>query len=125
MIEVTHISNKKIHVPKAWGEEIILHNGEDYCGKLLRFRKGGKFSLHFHSKKTETWFVNKGIFELIVIDTRIAARQLINLMEGDIIHIEQNTPHQLIALEGGEIFEVSTPHYDDDSYRIEKGDSQL
>ena len=24
----------------------------------------------------------------------------------------------------GEIFEASTPHYDDDSYRIEKGDSQ-
>jgi quercetin dioxygenase-like cupin family protein len=125
MIEVTHISNKKIHVPKAWGEEIILHNGEDYCGKLLRFRKGGKFSLHFHSKKTESWFINKGRFELITIDTRIAARQHINLVEGDIIHVERNTPHQLIALEEGEIFEVSTPHNDNDSYRIEKGDSQL
>jgi quercetin dioxygenase-like cupin family protein len=124
MIEVTHISNKNLHVPKAWGEEIIIHNGEDYCGKLLRFRKGGKFSLHFHSKKTESWLVNKGIFELITIDTRIAARQHISLVEGDIIHIERNTPHQLIALEEGEIFEVSTPHYDDDSYRIEKGDSQ-
>src|ERR1035437_2574077 len=124
MIEVTHISNKKIHVPKAWGEEIILHNGEDYCGKLLRFRKGGKFSLHFHSKKTETFYINKGIFELITIDTRTANRHHINLVEGDIVHIEPNTPHQLEAFEEGEIFEVSTPDYDDDSYRIEKGDSQ-
>lgn len=124
MIEITHISDKKIHVPKAWGEEVIIHNGDGYCGKLLRFRKGGKFSLHFHSKKTETFYVNKGRFELITIDTRIAAKQHISITEGDIIHIEPNTPHQLEALEESEIFECSTPHDDNDSYRIEKGDSQ-
>lgn len=124
MIEVTHISNKKIHVPKAWGEEIIIHNGDGYCGKLLRFRKDSKFSCHFHAIKVESWFINKGRFELITINTRTAARQHINLVEGDIIHVERNTPHQLIALEEGEIFEVSTPHNDEDSYRIEKGDSQ-
>jgi quercetin dioxygenase-like cupin family protein len=124
MINITHISNKNIHVPKAWGEEVVIHNGDDYCGKLLRFRKGGKFSMHFHSKKTESFYVNKGRFELRTIDTRTANRQIISIVEGDIIHIEPNTPHQLIALEEGEIFEVSTPHMDDDSYRIEKGDSQ-
>ncbi len=124
MLNITHISNKNIHVLKAWGEEIILHNGDDYCGKLLRFRKDAKFSTHFHSKKTETFYVNKGRFELITIDTRTAARQKISLVVGDIVHIEPNTPHQLIAFEEGEIFECSTPHYDDDSYRIEKGDSQ-
>jgi mannose-6-phosphate isomerase-like protein (cupin superfamily) len=124
MLNITHTNNKNVHVPKAWGEEIILHNGEDYCGKLLRFRKDGKFSMHFHSKKTETWYVNKGSFELITIDTRIAAKHHISLLKGDIVHVEPNTPHQLIALEEGEIFEASTPHYEDDSYRIEKGDSQ-
>jgi mannose-6-phosphate isomerase-like protein (cupin superfamily) len=125
MITITNIADENIRVPKAWGDEIIIHNGEDYCGKILRFKKNAKFSLHFHSKKTETWIINKGLFSLITIDTRIAARQTITLTEGDIIHIEPNTPHQLIALEYGEIFECSTPHYDDDSYRIEKGDSQL
>lgn len=125
MVEVTHISNKKIHIPKAWGEEIIIHNDDGYCGKLLRFRMGGKFSNHFHSVKVETWIINKGRFELITIDTRNAARQHINIVEGDIIHVERNTPHQLIALEEGEIFEVSTPDDPNDSYRIEKGDSQI
>ena len=124
MIDVTHISNKNIHVPKAWGEEVIIHNGEDYCGKLLRFRKGGKFSLHFHSLKTETQYVNYGKFILTFINTKDADRMMTNLVKGDIVHIECNTPHQLEALEEGEIFEVSTPHIDEDSYRIEKGDSQ-
>ena len=124
MMSIRNITSTNVKVSKAWGEEIILHNSDDYCGKLLRFRKDAKFSMHFHSKKTETWYVNKGMFELITIDTRTAARQRISLTEGDIIHIEPNTPHQLIAFEEGEIFECSTPHYDDDSYRIEKGDSQ-
>lgn len=124
MMSIRNITSTNVKVSKAWGEEIILHNSDDYCGKLLRFRKDAKFSMHFHSKKTETWYVNKGMFELITIDTRTAARQRISLTEGDIVHIEPNTPHQLIAYEEGEIFECSTPHYDDDSYRIEKGDSQ-
>jgi quercetin dioxygenase-like cupin family protein len=125
MIDVTHISNKNIHVPKAWGEEVVIHNGDDYCGKLLRFRKGGMFSMHFHSLKTESWYVNYGNFVLAYIDTKTADRRLTNLVKDDIVHIERNTPHQLKALEEGEIFEVSTPHMDEDSYRIEKGDSQI
>jgi hypothetical protein len=31
-------------------------------------------------------------------------------------------PHQLYAMEEGEIIEVSTQHFDSDSYRIYKGD---
>lgn len=88
------------------------------------FQKRWKIQYAFSFKKTETWYVNKGMFELITIDTRIAARQHVNLVEGDIVHVEKNTPHQLTALVEGEIFEASTPHNDDDSYRIEKGDSQ-
>ena len=125
MIEVKYIHNNVgIKVPKAWGEEIILHNGDGYCGKLLRFRKGGKFSMHFHPIKVETWYVNTGKFLLTYIDTKNADRGKTTLMTGDIVHVERNTPHQLEALEEGEIFEVSTPHMDEDSCRIEKGDSQ-
>jgi hypothetical protein len=40
---------------------------------------------------------------------------------GDVITNERGEPHQLIALEDGEIFEVSTKHFDSDSYRIFKG----
>jgi hypothetical protein len=30
-------------------------------------------------------------------------------------------PHQLKALQDGEIFEISTQHFDSDSYRVWKG----
>lgn len=120
-------SELKIHeciIPKKWGMEIIIHNGDDYCGKILRFNKGAKFSMHFHIKKKETWFVHSGEFTLIWIDTRDATKHEYNLIKGDIIEIERGDPHQLFATTAGEIFEVSTQHFDDDSYRIAKGDSQ-
>jgi quercetin dioxygenase-like cupin family protein len=124
MIDVKYQKDPKLKVPKAWGEEIIIHNDDGYCGKLLRFRKGGKFSMHFHSTKTESWYVNYGKFILTYIDTKNADHRNFTLVQGDIVHVERNTPHQLEALEDGEIFEVSTPHMDEDSYRVEKGDSQ-
>ena len=69
--------------------------------------------------------MNKGEFILIYIDTNSAVKHELRIGVGDIIHIERNTPHQLMAITDGEIFEVSTPHFDDDSYRIEAGDSQI
>lgn len=111
-------------IPKAWGEEIIIHNGEDYCGKILRFKKRGRFSMHFHLKKSETWYVSKGSFKINWINTKTATPHGQLIYVGDIIEIPQGQPHQLTALEEAEIFEVSTQHFNDDSYRIQKGDNQ-
>ena len=111
-------------IPKRWGSEVIIHNGDEYCGKILRFNKGAKFSMHFHIKKAETWYVSQGTFLLSYIDTRDATEKEKELNVGDIIEIERGDPHQLFCITGGEIFEVSTQHFDDDSYRIRKGDSQ-
>jgi hypothetical protein len=47
------------------------------------------------------------------------------LNKGDTITNEIGEPHQIICEEEGDIFEVSTTHYDSDSYRVLKGDSQL
>jgi hypothetical protein len=43
---------------------------------------------------------------------------------GDIVRQRPGQPHQIEALTDGEIFEVSTHHEDEDSYRVWKGDSQ-
>jgi mannose-6-phosphate isomerase-like protein (cupin superfamily) len=123
IINLKHELDRRIY-PKKWGYEIHIYNGEDYCGKILHFFEGKKFSMHYHLKKHETWYVASGSFDLRYIETDDATEQTTRLRVGDIVEIDQGSPHQLLALKEGEIFEVSTQHFDDDSYRIIKGDSQ-
>ena len=109
-------------VEKGWGKEVIFVNNDEYCGKLLCFEKGKKFSMHYHIKKKETWYVSKGSFILIWIETENGTTHTEYLNVGDVITNERGEPHQLIALEDSEVFEVSTKHYDEDSFRMWKGD---
>jgi mannose-6-phosphate isomerase-like protein (cupin superfamily) len=111
-------------VPKGWGEELIIENNEMYCGKLLIFKEGCKFSMHYHLIKDETWYVNKGEFIYRWIDTESAETVEQKLKVGDVVRQRVGQPHQLIALTDGEVFEVSTQHFDEDSYRVVKGDTQ-
>ena len=111
-------------VPKGWGEELIIENNEMYCGKLLIFKKGCRFSMHYHLIKDETWYVDKGEFIYRWIDTDTAETIEQKLKPGDVVRQRVGQPHQLIALTDGTVFEVSTQHFDEDSYRVWKGDSQ-
>lgn len=124
MININNVEDLDV-VSKNWGKEIILHNDSDYCGKILKFKEGAKFSMHFHIKKIEIFYVIKGEFLLRFIDTNDATHYEKIIGVGSVIEIGQGDPHQLIALTEGEILEISTQHFDTDSYRIEKGDSQL
>ena len=111
-------------IPKGWGDEVIICNHEKYCGKLLRFLKGAKFSMHYHMIKDETWYVDQGEFIYRWIDTETAEVIEVKLNVGDTVRQLPGQPHQLEALTDGVIFEVSTQHFDSDSYRVWKGDSQ-
>jgi len=111
-------------VPKGWGEEIIIENNEKYCGKILIFKQGCKFSMHYHMNKDETWWVEYGEFLYRWIDTETADVNETKLREGDIVRQRPGQPHQLEAISNGRIFEVSTHHEDSDSYRVSPGDSQ-
>ena len=108
-------------VEKGWGKEVIFVNNDEYCGKLLCFEKDKKFSMHYHIKKKETWYVSKGRFILIWVETDTGTTHTEYLEVGDVITNERGEPHQLIALEDSEVFEVSTKHYDEDSFRMWKG----
>ena len=112
-------------VPKGWGEELIIENNDKYCGKLLIFKAGCKFSMHYHMIKDETWYVKEGEFIYRYINTETAEVVEKHLREGDSVRQLPGQPHQLEALTDGIVFEVSTEHFDSDSYRVWKGDSQV
>jgi mannose-6-phosphate isomerase-like protein (cupin superfamily) len=126
---VPHISENTVSkkrpppviVPKGWGKEIIFVNNNEYCGKILCFDKYKKFSMHYHLKKKETWYIIKGRFILVWIEPQNGITYSEYLNVGDIVTNERGEPHQLIALEDSELFEVSTQHYDEDSFRMWKG----
>jgi mannose-6-phosphate isomerase-like protein (cupin superfamily) len=111
-------------VEKGWGYELIFANNHLYCGKILHLTTGKKCSLHFHIEKTETWYIYSGKFIGKFINTIDGSLYEKTLNVGDVITNEPGQPHQLICLEEGDIFEVSTQHFDCDSYRVRPGSNQ-
>jgi len=111
-------------VEKGWGHENIWATNDKYCGKLMKFNTGARFSMHFHQFKEETWYVLDGLFFVKWIDTKTAEEHSVYLKPGDVWHNEPCKPHQLICQEAGTIIEVSTPDSVEDNYRVAKGDSQ-
>jgi mannose-6-phosphate isomerase-like protein (cupin superfamily) len=112
-------------VEKGWGGEFIFASNDLYCGKLMYFKKGAKFSMHFHHQKDETWLVLQGKFKLFGINTKDASTHGKLLGEGDTHRNLPLEPHQLLCIEEGIIVEVSTPDSVEDNYRILPGDSQV
>ena len=112
-----------LKIQKSWGYELVLWNTPEYCGQVLIFRCGANFSMHFHINKLETWYVRKGIFRLHLI--KDSEKTIHTLNVGDCITIAPGTVHQIFSLEeGSTLFEVSTEHYNSDSYRIFRNSPQ-
>jgi mannose-6-phosphate isomerase-like protein (cupin superfamily) len=111
-------------VEKGWGSELIWCTTDKYCGKMLNFNTGAKFSMHFHAEKDETWYVLSGIFKVRYIDTKTAEVLEKDLVTGDVWHNPPLMPHQVICEQAGTLIEVSTPDSVEDNYRVGKGDSQ-
>jgi len=110
-------------VPKGWGFEKWIVNTEEYCGKLLYFAKGKKCSWHYHKLKDETFYIQSGKIFLKYSDgDEIVDANEIILNKGDKFHIYRGLRHQMFAIEDTELFEFSTQHFDEDSYRLERGD---
>ena len=111
------------HVPKGWGYEKWIVNNEEYCGKLLFFLRDKKCSWHYHVLKDEVFYVQSGkILVKFSEDDDLETAQEIVLSKGDNFHVYRGLRHQMIAIEDTELFEFSTQHFDEDSYRIQKGD---
>lgn len=74
--------------------------------------------------KDETWYVDKGEFIYRWIDTETVEVVEKILKVGDVVRQRLGQPHQLEDLTDGVVFEVSTEHFNSDSYRVWKGGFQ-
>ncbi len=97
----SHVKKAKV-VEKPWGKEIWIADEPEYGGKIIEIKKGYSTSVHYHQKKKETIYVDKGKLKV-----RSGEEEFI-VNEGESITIEPFTVHQLIALEDVRLIEVST-----------------
>ena len=124
-----------IFVNKKWGWERWVANHDLYCLKEMFLARDQWCSWHFHVLKDETFYVTEGrmlleVRELIPGD--ICARILdplhdrnwapiakhVVLGPGDSYRIKPLWRHRFSGLTDVSFFEVSTTHYEEDSYRV-------
>tara|TARA_R110000824_G_scaffold128568_4_gene289586 strand:- start:84730 stop:85086 length:357 start_codon:yes stop_codon:yes gene_type:complete len=117
--------NSRNFVPKGWGYEDWIVNKQEYCGKLLFFKKGKRCSWHYHDLKDETFYIHSGKLSVQYgssDDKSSISTHTIVLRAGDTFHVPVGMRHQMTGITDVEMFEFSTQHFDEDSIRIEKGD---
>ena len=138
-------------VPKGWGGETVIHDGDGYCGKILYIMKDHFCSVHYHCIKDECFFCNSGsvLVEIIhhddkkwmavydpkkkpesyakfwgkmISECKLTTVHEIKMVKGSVLHVPPLTIHRFRGLTDAELFEVSTHHDELDSFRIVKGD---
>ena len=96
---------------KVWGKEVWICNTLLYCGKILHLKKGYRCSIHHHEIKDEVFYILKGRVYLEVDGEKYT------MEVGDAIRITPGLRHRFTGILNSEILEVSTQHFEDDSYR--------
>lgn len=116
------IFTKPTYIQKPWGYELIIHNDELYCGKILFIRAGFCISLQHHKRKTETFFLQSGSLKCKFSDPESFVSpedtEIVLMEPGDVKEIPVGYIHQVLAMEDSTIIEFSTQHFDDDTYRL-------
>ena len=116
--------------PKGWGSEFWVVNKPEYCMKMLVMEAGKQMSWHYHKLKDETFYMLDGAVILLysmddcMVDGKFESNMAnVKLMTmGSVFHVPPGMKHRLIANQHSRIMEVSTQHFEEDSYRLEKGD---
>jgi mannose-6-phosphate isomerase-like protein (cupin superfamily) len=110
-------------VPKGWGYEKWIVNKKEYCGKILWLAKDKKCSWHYHKLKDEVFYIRKGKLKVRYgLNHDILKCDETILEPGDNFYVPPLLVHQMLALEDTEMLEFSTQHFEEDSYRVKRGD---
>lgn len=109
--------------PKGWGRELWIVNSDLYCGKIMELDKGKRCSIHYHKIKDETFHILSGSVQINLFPDGYPGEPKVLFMKPrESVHIPQMLIHQFIGIEDSKILEISTKHFEEDSYRLLKGD---
>ncbi len=95
---------------REFGAVIVDCVNRTYCKKLIILLPRQKHPYHFHKKKEETFQLLRGDLEVEVNGKRV------KLEPGDTLLIKPNDWHKFHTLAGAIFEEISTTHYNDDSF---------
>jgi N-acetylneuraminate synthase len=101
------------------GAVIIECINREYCKKLLVQLPGQEHPSHYHARKEETFQVLHGVLSAKV-DGRVR-----ELHPGDTVLVQPGVWHSFWTHTGVIVEEVSTTHYDDDSFYEDKRINRL
>lgn len=97
-----------------FGATIIECINREYCKKVIIQTPGQRHPAHYHKRKGETFQVLYGVLEIEVDGRRLA------LHPGDTQLIQQGVWHEFWTDTGVIFEEISTTHFDDDSFYADK-----
>jgi len=95
---------------REFGAVIIDCINREYCKKLIIQLPRQKHPYHYHKRKEETFQLLHGDLEVELEGHKTA------LKPGDIFLVKPNQWHKFHTLDGSVFEEVSTTHYNDDSF---------
>lgn len=103
-------------VSKSWGWELWICNNKKYCGKKLFIKQGHHLSYHFHNIKDEVLYCESG--KMLFTHNLNNEPETIQISKGHAFHVTPGVVHQMYAIEDTVLFEFSTQHFDEDSFRV-------
>lgn len=86
----------------------------EYCKKILVVLPGQNHPMHLHKEKEETFIVLYGVLEVV------CAGEKRQVAQGESVVVERGTAHSFRSESGCVFEEISTTHYNDDSYYEEQ-----
>ena len=95
---------------REFGAVIIDCINRKYCKKIIIQLPRQKHPYHYHKKKEETFQLLHGDIEIVLEGHKTM------LKPGEVFHIKPNQWHKFHTLDGAIFEEVSTTHYNDDSF---------
>ncbi|MDP2927685.1 MAG: N-acetylneuraminate synthase family protein [Candidatus Omnitrophota bacterium] len=99
---------------EEWGAAILNCINREYCKKLIIMLPGQKHPFHYHVKKEETFQVLYGSMDVTI------GKEVKLLKAGGMLTVERGVNHDFSSKEGVIFEEVSTTHYQDDSFYEDK-----